>query len=161
MTNLDRLLKSRDITLQTKVYIVKAMFFPSSQVWMWELDHKEGWAKKNLIVVLEKTLETPLDSKEIKPINPKENHPWIFIGRTDAEAPILWSPDANSWLIGKVWTHICVSCIVISDSLWPMDWGLPGSSVHRILQVRILGGSPFHSPGDITDPGIKHGSLAL
>ena len=80
--------------------------FSSSQVWMWELNHKEGWASKNWciwILVLEKTLESPLDSKEIKPVNPKENQPWIFIGRTDAEAeaPILWLPDAKSWIIGK------------------------------------------------------------
>ena len=73
---------------------------------MWELDHKEGWAPKNWCfqtVVLEKTLESPLDSKEIKPVNPKGNQPWIFIGRTDAEAkaPILWPPDVNSQLTGK------------------------------------------------------------
>ena len=80
--------------------------FSSSHVWMWELDHKEGWEPKNwcfLIVVLEKTLESPLDSKEIKQVNPKENQPWIFIGRTDpeAEAPILWPPDMKSQLIWK------------------------------------------------------------
>ena len=72
---------------------------------MWELDHKEGWAPKNWCfwsVVLEKTLESPLDCKEIKPVNPKGNQSWIFIGRTDteAEAPILWPPDAKSWLTG-------------------------------------------------------------
>ena len=69
-------------------------------------DHKEGWELKNwcfLIVVLEKTLESILDCKEIKPINPKGNQPLIFIGRTDAEAPILWSPDAKSRLTGKDW----------------------------------------------------------
>ena len=80
--------------------------FSSSHVQMWELDPKEGWAQKNLCfwtVVLEKTLESPLDSKEIKPVNPKGNQPWIFIGRTDAEAefPILWPPDAKSELIRK------------------------------------------------------------
>ena len=73
---------------------------------MWKLDHKEGWAPKNWyfqIVVLEKTLENPLDSKEIKPVNPKGNEPWIFIGRTDTEAdgPILWPSDVKSWHIGK------------------------------------------------------------
>jgi len=73
---------------------------------MWELDYKEGWVPKNgcfQIVVLEKTLESLLDDKEIKPVNPKGNQPWIFFGRTDAEAepPILWPPDAKSWLIGK------------------------------------------------------------
>ena len=73
---------------------------------MWQLDHKEDWASKNWcfwIVVLEKILESPLDSKEIKPLNPKGNQPWIFIGRAnaEAEAPILWPPDEKSWLIGK------------------------------------------------------------
>ena len=71
---------------------------------MWELDHKGGRALKNWyfwIVMLEKTLKSLLDGKEIKPVNPKGNQPWIFIGRTDAEAPILWPPDARSWLIGK------------------------------------------------------------
>ena len=80
--------------------------FFSSHVQMWELDHKEVWAPKNLCfwtVMLEKTLESPLDCKEIKPINPKGNQPWIFPGRTDAEAvaPILWHPDAKSWRIGN------------------------------------------------------------
>ena len=80
--------------------------FSSSHVWMWELDHKEGWAPKNWCfwtVVLEKTLEGPLDCKEIKPVNPKGNQFWIYIGRTDAEAeaPILWPPDEKSWLIRK------------------------------------------------------------
>ena len=73
---------------------------------MWEMDHKEGWVMKNWCfqtVVLEKTLESPLDCKEIKPVNPKGNQSWIFIGKTDAEteAPILWPPDAKSWHIGK------------------------------------------------------------
>ena len=80
--------------------------FSSSQVWVWELDHKEGWGLKNWCfwtVVLEKILESPLDYKEIKPVNPKENQPWIFIGGTDAEAeaPIFWPPDAKTWLNGK------------------------------------------------------------
>ena len=73
---------------------------------MWKLDLKEGWEPKNLYfrtVVLEKTIESPLDSKEIKPVNPKGNQPWIFIGRTDVEAkvPILWPRDTKSQLIGK------------------------------------------------------------
>jgi len=83
-----------------------ALNLSSSHVWMWELDHKEGWAPKNwcfLTVVLEKTLESVLDSKDIKPVHPKGNQPWIVIGRTgtEAEAPILWPPDVKSWLIGK------------------------------------------------------------
>ena len=75
--------------------------FSSSHVRMWELDHKEGWMPKNWcfqIVVLEKTLKSPSDCKEIEPVNPKENKPWIFIGRTDAktEAPVLWPPDLKN-----------------------------------------------------------------
>ena len=78
--------------------------FSTSHVWMWELDHKEGWALNNWCfwtVVLEKTLETPFDSKEMKAVNCKGNQPWIFIGMTDAEAPILRPPDAKNWIIGK------------------------------------------------------------
>ena len=80
--------------------------FSSSRIWMWELDYKESWAPKNWClwtVVLEKTLESPLDCKEIQPVHPKGNQSWIFIGRTDAEAetPVLWPPDVKSWLIGK------------------------------------------------------------
>ena len=97
--------------LNWKVIADKGMYnqrygFSCSHVQMWELDHKEGWALKNwrfLTVVLEKTLESPLDIKEIKPVYPNGKQPWIFIGRTDAEtkAPILWPPDAKSWFIGK------------------------------------------------------------
>ena len=80
--------------------------FSSSHVWMWELNYKENWALKNWCfwtVVLEKTLESLLDCKEIQPVHPKGNQSWIFIGRTDAEAetPILWPPDVKSWLIWK------------------------------------------------------------
>ena len=103
---LDSILKSRDITLPTKVRLVKSYGFSSSHVWIWELDHKVSWALKNWCfqtMGLEKTPEIPWDSKEIKPVNPKENQPWIFIERTDAEAeaPILWPPDAKSQLIRK------------------------------------------------------------
>ena len=104
MTNLDSLLKSRDIILPTKVYLVKAMILPVVMDGMWELDHKESWAPKNQrlwIMVLERTLESLLDSKDIKPVNPKGNQSWIFTGGTDAEAPILWPPDMKNWLIGK------------------------------------------------------------
>ena len=80
--------------------------FSSTHIWMWELDYKESWAPKNWcfwIAVLEKTLESPLDCKEIQPVHPKGNQSWIFIGRTDAEAkaPVLWPPDAKNWLTGK------------------------------------------------------------
>ena len=80
--------------------------FSNSHVWMWELDYKERWALKNWCfwtVVLEKTVESSLDSKEIQPVHPKGNQSWIFIERTDAEAesPILWPPDVKNWLIWK------------------------------------------------------------
>ena len=106
MTNLDSILKSRDITLPTKVYLVKAMVFP---VVMYGY---ESWTAKKVehqriccfwTVVLEKTPDSPLDSKDIKPDKPKGNQSWIFIGRIDdeAEGPILWPPDVKNWLIGK------------------------------------------------------------
>ena len=79
--------------------------FSSSHVWMWELDHKESWALKKWCfrTVVLKTLESPLDCKEIKSVHPKGNQSWIFIGRTDAEAetPVIWPPDAKSWVIRK------------------------------------------------------------
>ena len=80
--------------------------FSSNHVWMWEVDHKKGWAPKNWwfqIVVLEKTLESPLDCKEIQPVHPKGDQPWIVIRGTDTEAetPVLWPPHAKSWLTGK------------------------------------------------------------
>ena len=80
--------------------------FSSTRVWIWELDYKESWVPKNRCfwtVVLEKTLESPLDCKEIQPVHPKGDQSWVFIGRTDGEAetPILWPPDAKSWLIWK------------------------------------------------------------
>ena len=104
MTNLDSVLKSRDIALPTKGPYSQSYGFSSSHIWMWELDHKEGWVPKNWCfptVVLEKTLESPLGSKEIKPVNPKWNQPWILIGRSDVAVPILCPPDAKTWLIGK------------------------------------------------------------
>ena len=144
MTNLDSILKSRDITLPTKVHLVTALVFSVSHVWMWELDYKESWTLKNWCfwtVVLEKTLESLMDCKEIQVVNPKGNQSWIFIGRTDTETEtlILWPPDAKNWLIWKdpdsgkewrweekgmtsltQWTWVWVS----SESLW---WtGKPG-----------------------------------
>ena len=106
MTNLDSILKSRGITLAKKVHLAKAMVFP---VVMYECEswtYKESWAPKNWClwtVVVEKTLESPLDSREIQPVHPKRDQSWVFIGRTDvdAETPILWPPDVKSWLIWK------------------------------------------------------------
>ena len=106
MTNLDSILKNRDITLPENVHLVKAMVFFSSHVWMWELDHKESRTLKSWCfwtVVLENILKSPLDCKEIQPIHPKGSRSWILIGGTDveAEAPIHWPPDMKNWLIGK------------------------------------------------------------
>ena len=103
MTNLDSILKSRDTTLLTKFCLVKAMVFP---VVMYGC---ENWTIKKAernwcfcTVVLEKTLESPLDCKEIQPVHPKGDHTWVFSGRTDeAETPILWPPHVKGWLIWK------------------------------------------------------------
>ena len=106
MINLDSMFKSRDITLPTKVHLVKAMVFPVVMYGLWKLDYKESRVPKNWCfwsVLLEKTLESPLDCKEIQLFYPKGNQSWIFIGRTDAEAetPILWPGDVKNWLIWK------------------------------------------------------------
>ena len=104
MANLDSVLKGRDIA--DKSLSSQSYGFVSSHVWMWELDYKESRVPKNWYfwpVVLEKTLDSLLDCKEIQPVHRKGNQSWTFIGRTDAEAeiPILWPPDTKSWLIGK------------------------------------------------------------
>ena len=114
MTNLDSILKSRDITLPTKVCLVKAMISPVV-MYGCELDCEDNLVPKNWCfwtVVLEKTLESPLDSKEIQPVHSKGHQSWVFFGRNDAkaESPILWPADAKSWLIGK-------------DSAAGRDWG--------------------------------------
>ena len=103
MTNLDSVLQSRDVTLPTKVRLVKAMVYP---VVMWELDDEESWAPKNWCfwtVVLEKTLKSPLDCKEIQPVHSKGDQSWEFFGRNDAksQSPVLWPHHGKSWLIGK------------------------------------------------------------
>ena len=105
MTNLNSTLKSRGNTLPKKCPPSQSCF-SSGHGWMWELNHKEGWELKKWCfqtVILEKTLESPLDCKEIKSVTPKGNEPWIFIRRTDAEAEVsvLWPPDGKSQLTGK------------------------------------------------------------
>ena len=105
MTNLDSILKSRGIVCQQKSSS-QGCGFSSSHVWMCELDCEESWVLKNWCfwtVVLEKTLERPLDCKEIQPVHSEGDQSWVFIGRTDAKAetPILWPPHAKSWPIGK------------------------------------------------------------
>ena len=128
--------------------------FSSSYVWMWELDHKEGWAPKNSCfrIVLEKLLECLLDSKEIKPIHPKGSQPWIFIGRTvaETEAPVLWPPDAKNWpwWWGKIegrrkrgqqrmrWLDGIINSIDMSLSWW---WtGKPGMLQSMVARVKEL-----------------------
>ena len=114
MTNLDSIFKSRDITLPTKVCLIKAMVFPVV-MYGYELDCEESWVLKNWCfwtVVLEKTLESPLDCKEIQPIRSKGDQSWVFIGRNDAKAetPVPWPSHTKSWLIGK-------------DSDAGRDWG--------------------------------------
>ena len=106
MTNLDSILKKQRHYLADSGPNSKNYDFSSRHVWMWELDHKEGWQPKNRCfwtVVLEKILESPLDCKEIQPVHPKGNQPWIYIGKinAEAEAPIFWPPKAKSQLIRK------------------------------------------------------------
>ena len=117
MTNLDSILKRDVAKSQTQLNDFTFHFtdkgpssqsygFSNSHAWMWELDHKESWAPKNgcfWTVVLEKTLENPLDCKEVQPVHSNGNQSWILIGSTDVEAetPILWPPDMKNWLIGK------------------------------------------------------------
>ena len=106
MTSLDSILKSKDITLPAKVHLVKAMVFPVVIYGCesWTIKKAEHWRIECFWnVMLEKTLESPLDCKEIQSVHPKGNQSWIFIGRTHAEAetPILWPPDVKSWLIWK------------------------------------------------------------
>ena len=113
MTNIDSILKSRDITFPTKVHLVKAMVFPvvmyGYESWTGRKLRPKNWCFWT--VVLQKTLENPLDCKEIQPVHPKGDRSWVFIGRADAEAetPVLWPPVVKSWLIwndpdaGKDW----------------------------------------------------------
>ena len=105
MTNLDSILKCRDITLPTKVHLVKAMVFPEVMYGCesWTIKKSECWRIDAFELWCWRILESPLDSKEIQPVHPKGNQSWIFIGRTDAEAetPILWPPDVKNWLLRK------------------------------------------------------------
>ena len=150
MTNLDSVLKSRDITLLTKIHIDKAYGLPSAHTQLWELDHKEGRRPKNWClrtVVLEKTPESPLDSKETKPVNLKGEQPWIFTGRTDAEAEpsVFWSSKANRQLTGK-----------LPDAA--KDWGQK-----KVLENEMAGWHHRcneHELGQIPEGGEGQGGLA-
>ena len=109
ISNLDRVLKSRDITLPTKVCLYSQSYsFSSSHVQMWELDHKEAELKNwcYWTVVLDKTLESPLDCRKIKPVNPKGNQSWIFIGRTEAEALCSWGKEPTHWKRPWCWERL-------------------------------------------------------
>ena len=162
MTNRHNLLDNTHITLLTKAHS-HSYGFSSSQVEMWELDHKEGWALNNWCfqaVELEKTLESPLYSKEIKPVNSKGNQHWIFIGRTDAEAPTRWPPDMKSQLTAKdpdagkdrgqeakgvtvdemVWWHHCFNGHEFEQSTWSQSvrHNLPTKQWQQQNQVSII-----------------------
>ena len=167
MTNLDSILKSRDITLPTEVHLVKAVVFPVA-MYGCELDCEESWALKNWCfwtVVLEKTLESPLDCKEIQPVHSKGDPSWVFIGKTyvEAETPIFWPPDVKSWLIwkdadaGKDWgkeekgttEDEMVGCITWVDSgswWWIERPGVCGSWGHKESQ-RLSDWTELKSPG--------------
>ena len=114
LTNLESILKRRDITLLTKVCLVKVMFFSSSHVWMWELDYKESWALKNCCfwtVVLEKTLGSPLDCKEIQPVNPKENQSWTNVQeglmlKLKLQYLAIWFKEMTHWKIPWCWERL-------------------------------------------------------
>ena len=113
-TNLNSILESIDITLMTKVHIVKSSGFSSSHVWVWELDHKEGWALKNWwfwTVALKKTLQSPLECKEIKPVSPKWNHPWIFNWKDwcwswSSNALATWCEQPTHWKRSWCWESL-------------------------------------------------------
>ena len=152
MTSLNSILKSWDITLPIKVWYSQSYGFSSNHVQIWELNHKEGWAPKNWCfwtVVLEKTLESPLDCKEIQPVHSKGDQPWVFFGRTDAKAetPGLWPLHAKSWLIGK-------------DPVAGRDWGQEEKGMTEDEMARWhhwLYGREFEwTPGD----GDGQGGLA-
>ena len=150
MTNLHNILKSRHHFVNKGPYS-QSYVFSSSHVWMWELEHKEGWAPKNWCfqIVLEKSLESPLDCKEIQPVHPKGIQTWRFIGRTDAEAetPILRPSDVKNQLIGKdpdagsflaIWSLVPLPFLKPAWTLgssrftycWSQDW--------RILSITLL-----------------------
>ena len=146
-TNSDCMLKSRDITLPTKICCSQSYGFSSSHVWMWELYHKEGWAPKNRCfqtMVLEKTLESPMDNKEIKPANPKGNQSWLFIRKTDAEAEALIFWPTWCKVIGK-------------DSDAGKDWGQEEKGVTQDEMVgwhHWFNGQEFEqAPGDSEGQG--------
>ena len=144
MTNLDSVLKSRH-HLADKDPSSQSCGFSGSHVWMWELNHREGWGPKNWCfwtVVLVKTLEGPLDSKDIKSVNPKGNQSWIFTDRNDAKPPIHWPLDVKSWLIGK-------------DPDTGKDWG---QEEKRVTEDEMIGW--HHRLEQLLGDGERQGRLA-
>ena len=138
MTNLDSILKSRDITLPTKGLPCRSYHFSSSHVCVWELDHKESWAPKNWCfwtMVLEKTLKSLLDSKEIKSVHPKGNQSWIFIGRTDACWGPAWGTPPMAKVIRKEAWHTQRHDQASGNPLFP--------SIHPQNQSTLRGLSPI------------------
>ena len=151
MTNLDSILKA-ETYFANRGLSSQSCGFSSCHVWMWELDYKESWVPKNWCfgtVVLEKTLESPLDCKVIKPVNPKGNQSWVFIGRTDVETetPIFWPPDAKNWLFGKD-----------PDAGKDWRWEEKGTTEHEMVgwHHRLNG----HGFGWTLAVGDGHGGLA-
>ena len=133
MTNLDSILKSREITFSTKICLVKAMFFPLVMYGCESWSLKKYWC---FWIVVEKTLESPFNCKEIQPVHPKGNQSWIFMGRTDAEAetPILWPPDAKNWL-WLIWKDSDAG----KDWRWEEKDEMVGLSWHHHLNGREFG----------------------
>ena len=150
MTNLDGIFKSRDITLPTKVRLVKAMVFPVVMYGCdsWTIKMAEHQRIDAFWTVLEKTLGSPLDSEEIKPVNPSGNQSWTFIGRTDAEAPILWPPDAKNWklsgcfqqgVVGYNEARPCLGFLYYSEG-FPREKKRQSTMYNRILVVSVIKG---------------------
>ena len=142
MTNLDNTLKSKDITLLTKVHVVKAMVFlvVMYRCESWTIKKAKHWGTDDFELCYCKRLESPLDCKEIKTVSPKGNQSWILIGMTDAEAPKLWPPDGKSWLI-------------IKDPVAGRDWGHEEKGTTEDKMVgwhhRFNGHEFEQTPGDI------------
>ena len=145
MTNLDSILKSRDITLPTKVHLIKALVFPVVMCGCesWTIKKVENWCFWT--VLLEKTLENPLGCKEIQPVHPKGNQSWIFTGGIDAETPILWPPDVKNWLIwkdtdsGKDWRQ--EEKVTTKDEMVGWHHQLNGHEFEQALGGSHLGGN--------------------
>ena len=156
MTNSDSILKSRDITLPTKVHLVKAMVFPVLMYGCESWIIKKSWAANNWFfwtAVLEKSLESPLDCKEIKPVNPKVNQSWMFIGRTASEAPILceeytWCEELTHWKILWCWERWKAGGEgddrawddwMTSSTRWPLVWASSGNWWWKIGGLQSIG----------------------